>query len=547
MGVVICVTVWSSGVRALPPELTERSDLVVSKTIGACLAREDPDCAAPWIAELKRRAGRSFTHRYAEGHSAFLRGEFALAAEALGQVAGSPLGPKPLRPQAEKLAAAAAASARATRGFLRRPVAAGRFVIWVQPGPDEVLIPLLDRVLTRAAAALSRAVGPLPVSPVAVHVYPKVEMLAAVSGLTPEQVRTSGTIALCKHNRLMITSPRDLFFGYHWADTVAHELVHYLIMKHGGADVPVWLHEALARTLESTWRADAPPHLDPDEITLLQKARRKRRFITFRQMHPTMAALPSQEAAQTAFAEVHHAMIWLLGRARRSAPDAQYSQLIARMGQGAGAMAAVQVWAQEPKFPTPWWAALRRGELLRVAPIKIPGAHVHANQAKRQMTTHHRGVRGRLRFRGSSRQGRAKLTRNAARYVELGDRLLAINRPLAAVLEYRKAQTAGAKDDAMMLTRLARGLVQLRRFTEAKVVLDDAVIRFRHHAPLLVLLAKAAHALKDQDAALHWAEQALWINPFDPAVHQIRADVFTTKGETEAATQARLAKEQVSR
>ena len=57
--------------------------------------------------------------------------------------------------------------------------------------------------------------------------------------LTEEEIKTSGTIALCKYNRLMITSPRDLVYGYGWADTVAHELIHLLINRRSRNTVPI--------------------------------------------------------------------------------------------------------------------------------------------------------------------------------------------------------------------------------------------------------------------------------------------------------------------
>ena len=504
------------------------TDATLSRAIGACLARESPACAAPWLVELEKRAAGSFTLRYAQGHVDFLAGRFARAERGLQRVAMSPIAPGALRPEAARIAAAAKASAAATQGFVQHTVAGGRFIIWVEPGPDEVLVPLLDHVLSRAAAALFKHLSPLPEAPIAVHVYPKVETLALVSGLTVAQVRTSGTIALCKHNRLMITSPRDLFFGYHWADTIAHELVHYLIMKRGGPDVPVWLHEALARTLESTWRDPSPPSLDDDERAMLALARRKNRFIPLRKMHPTMAALPSQEAAQIAFAEVHHALIWLLARARARDPNARFDGLLATVHGGTPALAAVQQWSGVAKFPGQWWAELRRG------------LEPNGGRPRSPAPTAQRGVRQQLRFRRAAQRSGERLGETAARHVELGDRLLAVNRPLAAVLEYRKAQAAGAQDDALMLARLARGLLQLRRHAEAKIVLDDAVSRHRNHAPLLLLLGQAAEAQGDHDGALHWAREAMWLNPFDPALHELRATALEATGQPALAAAARL-------
>ncbi|MCO4762738.1 MAG: hypothetical protein KC502_14590 [Myxococcales bacterium] len=497
------------------------TDVMVSRSIGQCFEREDPACASPWIAELARRAPGSFTLRYAKAHADFLSGHYGRASQMLARIAKSPAAPKAIVPAAKRIAAAAEASRIATAGFARRLVAGGRFEIWHAPGADKILVPLLDEVLSKAAATLSVRLGPLPTAPIVVHIYPRVEQLAAVSGLTTTQIRTSGTIALCKHNRLMITSPRDLVFGYAWADTVSHELVHYLITKHGGAGVPVWLHEAIARTLETSWRDTSAPDLDATERSLLWLARKRRRFIRLARMHPTMAALPSQQAAQLAFAEVHHALLWLHHRAKSHTPTARIGKLIARLGAGESAFEAVRSWSGEARFPTSWWASLRRGE------------DATGDKIKPSKSAQRRAI---LRFRRVARRRAGGSA--AARFVELGDRLLAINRPLAAVLEYRKAQSKGATDDVMMLTRLARGLLALHRHVEAKVVIDDALSRYGEHAPLLVLSAKAAAGLGDHDGTLHWTRQALWLNPFDPALHNLRAAAFTAKGQPALAAAA---------
>lgn len=95
------------------------SDHALSRAIGACLAREDPACAAPWLAELEKRAAGSFSLAFVRAHLDFLRGRFQPAAAAFSRVAASPIAPAALKPQARQLAARAKASLAATRGFVR--------------------------------------------------------------------------------------------------------------------------------------------------------------------------------------------------------------------------------------------------------------------------------------------------------------------------------------------------------------------------------------------------------------------------------------------
>ena len=109
----------------------------------------------------------------------------------------------------------------------------------------------------------------------------------------------------------MLTSPRGLGRGYGWRDTIAHEFVHYYITKVSKNSVPIWLHEGIAKFQETRWR-EAPGHqLEPPQEDLLARSLEANKLISFDQMHPSMALLPSQEAAALAFAEVHSTIRYL--------------------------------------------------------------------------------------------------------------------------------------------------------------------------------------------------------------------------------------------
>ena len=96
-----------------------------------------------------------------------------------------------------------------------------------------------------------------------------------------------------------------------WQDTIAHEFVHYYITKVSKNSVPIWLHEGIAKFQETRWR-EAPGHqLEPPQEDLLARSLEANKLISFDQMHPSMALLPSQEAAALAFAEVHSTIRYL--------------------------------------------------------------------------------------------------------------------------------------------------------------------------------------------------------------------------------------------
>ncbi len=94
---------------------------------------------------------------------------------------------------------------------------------------DALLVPYALQVLEAADRALTEQLGIQVPGPVRLEIFPSAASLARVSPLTEQQIETSGTIALCKWNRLMITTPRALVRGYPWADTIAHVLTHLLV------------------------------------------------------------------------------------------------------------------------------------------------------------------------------------------------------------------------------------------------------------------------------------------------------------------------------
>src|SRR5690606_12596943 len=126
--------------------------------------------------------------------------------------------------------------------------------------------------------------------PIRLEIYPTAASLARVSTLSVVDIERTGTIALCKWDRLMVTSPRALVRGYPWLDTIAHELVHLRLAQASRDQAPVWFHEGLAKFLEHRWRSDtAGPALEPASRALLAKAVAEDALLPFERLHPSIA------------------------------------------------------------------------------------------------------------------------------------------------------------------------------------------------------------------------------------------------------------------
>lgn len=497
--------------------------------IGQCLGREDPVCAEPLIAAMHAQMADSMTAAYCQGVTDFLRGKFTAARAALQRTADAAQAPSGLRERAQNYLDLAVSTAEVLKSASPHPLLGGRVTVWLHPGADEVLLPYIDHVVARTLPILEQAFGPVGDQPIAIHVYPRTEDLGRVSGLTVEQIRNSGTIALCKYNRVMITSPQDLVFGYAWADTVAHELTHWFVIKRGGPGVPVWLHEGLARSFEGVWRGRPAAQLDRSERQALLSARAKKKFITLQKMSPSMALLPTQEDTSLAFAEVHHAVSWLLARGAmaqtregRSA-DGQAGRLIGLFGQGLEEEGALQKFSglTRDAFQAQWKKDLQT--------VDLRDAHDPQRELQRPEPMYFKSA-------GGAAAALRSLGGDARKFAELGDRLAVAKRPMAAAIEYRKAMAAGRSEGPILPARLVRVLLDLGKADEALVYLQPALEAWPEHAPLYILAGRAQVTAKKYREALEYLERAAWFNPYDPQLHELAAQAHDALGEGHDAT-----------
>lgn len=412
----------------------------------------------------------------------------------------------------------------ATRGvtanYERHVSPRGYFEIHVEPGKDKVLLPWAFEALDEAYEALADELGYRPPTPIRVEVYPRTSVLATVSVLTEEEIRTSGTIALCKYNRLMITSPKALTRGYGWVDTLVHEYVHYVINQRTSNRVPIWMHEGLAKFLERRWRGPDAHRLQPSSEHLLQQRVEKNDLITFAQMHPSMAKLPSQEDAAVAFAEVYTAMEYLREHAGKEA----FQRLLAKISEGEEATVAFAsvLGTSFPAFERDWRRALKDRPK-----IDYPEAA---------------GYEEKLVFKDEANQKTdvSEIPQPQARdHINLGQMLQARDRPGAAVVQYRKAGQLMGDKSPVLQTRLAESLLENGKPDEAFEALAPIRDTFPSYVKTWLQLGRAAYELGKIEQAREFLEEAARINPFDPQVHTRLALVYEKLGDADRARRQR--------
>ena len=505
LALLLCITVAPSGARAADGTPWER----LERALDGWRTGE----ARAALATIEEKQSSSPALELARGRLEFLEGHYERADRILD-------GAREAGPLALHLRDIARATHAQTRGYLRHATADGHFIISHEPGPDAILVPYLEETLAQAWPVLTDRLDFVPSEPIRIEIYPRVDVLAAVSPLKVEEIRTSGTIALCKYNRLMITSPRDLVYGYPWADTAVHELVHLLITQRTYNRVPIWLHEGLAKYLESAWRDASRPVLERRSEDLLARALAERSLISFEAMSPSMAKLPSQEAAATAFAEVFTVIDWLV---QTHGPTA-IGELLDAMANGSSDRESMELVAgvSFARFERQWRAHLADSRLRRL------DQHVDMK----------------LLFRGHDTEA-SELelieAEEARRWIWLGDQLQLKERPRAAVIEYQKAAVIAGDSVPMIQAKIARMFLALGQLSQARAAIDGPLAVAPNYVLIPLLLGQISALEENHEEARGHFENVLRLNPFDIQIHGLLANTYGALGETELRARERAA------
>ena len=490
------------------------------------------------LAELAAREPGAAELTYLEGYARFLEGDYAGASASLVKTAAA----APDDVNVKELRALARAAEEAVKDH--KEARSTHFVVRYPP-EDAVLVPYALETLESAYAALAEDLGFAAELPVRVEFYRNPTDLAAVSSLSAAEVERTGTIALCKWARLMVTTPRALSYGYPWLDSINHELVHYAVSQLTHDRAPVWLQEGLAKFLEKRWREPAGGRLAPAMEHLLAKALRNGKLISFDAMHPSMAKLPSAEDASLAFAEVATAIATLHAEGGMAA----VRTAIAAVAEGADARRAVAQaagggWAE---FERAWKGYMASLKLRTYPGFDLPTVHIRKGGAiasRRKPSEDEVATTG---LRASA----------SLRHLRLGNILLKRNRPRAAVLEYEKGAHAatlsrgrggGSGPDAaaaqwLFPVKLGRTYLALGQPDQALRAVERARATYPD-LPWPNLIAGEAWLAKGEPrAAVDAVRASLATNPFDPAVHCTLAEAYARLPDADRPASPVIARE----
>jgi thiol-disulfide isomerase/thioredoxin len=418
----------------------------------------------------------------------------------------------------------------ATSGWVEQT--RGRFDVRYRPGPDAVLVEDALSTLERAQASLDRIVGRAPPGQTVVEIYPDGRSFIAASSLDKEDVYTTGVIALSKWSRLLIASPRAQARGYDWRDTVAHEYIHLLVAHHSDNRAPVWLQEAIARYLDNRWE-DGRDHfaLDIRSRGLLADALAHDDLVSFEEMHPSLAKLPTADRAALAYAQLSSLMSWCF----EVGGEDVLLRLLPDVATGRDPRDALADAVGRPDFAAVeagWrtWISAQdlQGHVVQALPTVLDGGDESAMDpvlASREDLASHLWVGERL-FDAAADlvdAGEAKVFRNAA------------------IVEYNKAVAPGEPASPVIATHLADAHLALGDGDTALQVLSRSANDWPEFMATHAALGRVLQARGEDAAALASFQAASDLYPFDAAVQEAILALAEKLGDSARAARARRA------
>lgn len=406
------------------------------------------------------------------------------------------------------------------------------FILFYPKGKEEILVPYALETLEATYRAMVEDLGWTPPGKVRVELVNNARELSKVSTLTYEQIQTTGTIAICKFSKLMLTSPKAVARGYDWQDTLAHEYIHLVVSQMSHNTVPIWLHEGLAKFMESRWRGKAGMAMTPSTLALLGRRVKADTLIPFEKMHPSIAMLPTAEDAATAFAEVYYAIDYV----HQTKGTAGLRTLIQELRKGQQDRKAVEAAMGVPfaLFEKSWLAHIKKQPFPKEL---LPREEVVLKEHDKGKDKKEDPKKGKEISFGDF----VEVTEVPARkFAHLGELLRERNRMLAASEEYAKAHAIVGDKYESVSNKYALALLHLKRLEEAEQVLRGS-LRVHPGSPQTnVHLGRILLFRKDYPKAKAAYQEALSTNPFDPEVHVALTRIHQALGESalEARTRA---------
>ncbi|MGQ4809445.1 Beta-barrel assembly-enhancing protease [Candidatus Entotheonellaceae bacterium PAL068K] len=476
------------------------------------LERWQADAARQWAEQQLANEPEQPVWRFMLGQALFYLGRYSEALEAFDQAIHTL--PHP-RFEAYRGFVAQTVQSTATLRRMETP----HFRIDLDPERDAALVPYIGDVLEQSYTRLGHLFELLPTEKIRVEIFPTPDTFYPASSLSARDIEVSGAIGICKFNKIMLLSPRNLARGYRWTDALSHEYIHYLLVHLSGNRAPIWLHEGIARYFENAWRLPQPAWLTRRTESLLAHALKHNSFVGFQNMEPSLVKLDTTYQVQLGYAEAASAIDFIMHRLGaaglvRILRDLQQHQ----DNDATGAIARV-MGLEFAVFSEQWQQFLAAKNLQEHAGVRLPRFELKDGD--------------RLPVDDLHKEIQSSVARQRTR---LGDRLRQRGRLRAATAEYRRALD---KDpySPYLLNKLASSIMAQGRWQRALRPLQRARTLAPDYVTTYTNLGRLHLALQEYEQARLALQEAIQINPFDPAIHAHLAESYRRLGQMQKAQQ----------
>jgi len=382
-------------------------------------------------------------------------------------------------------------------------------------GKDRILAEMLSGIMDSSVDKLSGIFGWKPENRVIVEIYPDRKSFQAASTLTDEHIKVSGAIGICKFNRIMISSPRILKFGYCWPDTAVHEYVHYVIGKLTGLrNMPLWLNEGLAKRYEEIWRKPVSG-ISPSANNFLYKTRKTGKWVDFEKMRTGMPNLETSDEVSLAFAQVRSVTDYMI----KKYGEEKMAECLRRLKNETSETAFKKVFGQNAEE------------------IKNSWEHDYIQTLKLEYIT---GA-GAPSFAFSDDPVNAVsewVSETAATDLKIADMFSERKKYELAEKKYIDAL---AKDpgNSVVLNRLARTRIRLGKVNEAEENYKKAVKTNPSFAPPYLHLADLFMKKNNLESAEEALMEYVYRSPFNPEAYKMLEEIYKKKKKYNSARKAR--------
>jgi len=461
---------------------------------------------------LKKYPESGDTH-FLKARVEFSKGNYEYAVKILNQVEGN-------HSEVSKFKELVNDTNKATKFFVTKE--SNHFIYRFQQGPDEILVHYASEVLEKSYKVLGKILDYYPKQKVLVEFYPNRDGFSKISPLTLKDIITSGTVALCKYNRIMMISPGSLVRGYNWMDTLSHEYMHYLLTKKSRNNLPLWMHEGIAKYFETRWR-NGDQYLTPIMETILAEGLQKNYLISLDSMMPSLAKLETPEDVQLAYAEVSTMIEYLT----QTHGEEIISSVLEKLADGDSFDQVLlnNLGTNLETFQKKWEQFVKQKKLKTIPGLKPPGIQFKVDRSTQELHKEYREIEN----------------RRSQDLAFLGDILKSRNFHKAALIEYQRAIDQSKVFSPILHNKLAKAHLVTKEYKKAKRLLEESLNYYPMFHTTLASMGELNFDIGNMIKSREFYEKAIRVNPFNPFVHMRLMAIHQKLGQNkEKESQAKL-------